>query len=583
MGDVSSTLLSSTTTSSTTEKENQQSNTLSSTTTTTTTVPSYRQLIQFIGTTILIWLSEPLLSLVDTTVVGLTQRDSAVVQLAALGPATTLCDSLLFSTYFLAISTTNQIAASWATKDYKRLMRITSQVLGVAAVLGGIVMAIVFGFGAPLLTRMAGQSASPELLYHATRYTYIRGSAAMASVVGMVCQSFCLATLDTQTPARAVAVASLLNIVGDLALSPRWGVQGAAVATAVSTFASAGLLLRAVSKQLQQWNILANQQQQDETNAAQPPSSETGLTTQKDDVDDSVAPIMLPVEQVRPEEKMMANFTTSFSSQEEEQPAEEETVEAEPVVAASIDVSATTTTTTTPNDPNTKVQLFSLPNRQDLVQLLALAGPISFVIWAKVACYGAMTLRSTEFGVVPLATHAIMMRVFFFFSSMGDSVSQAAQSFLPGTLYPQPQPRQFQNIFQKLLVVAATIGIINSQCSMAILKHAGQFLTSDANIIQLMREQSTNFGLALLLHPMIIVLEGTVIASRDFTTLVATYAVTLGVHFSLLKFASATFPAVWRTFLLFQGIRMANFSVRVWRKQLRMRREQRSVQAQDAN
>lgn len=55
-------------------------------------VPSYKTLLKFCATTVLIWLSEPLLSLVDTTVVGWTQGSASVVQLASLGPATTLME-----------------------------------------------------------------------------------------------------------------------------------------------------------------------------------------------------------------------------------------------------------------------------------------------------------------------------------------------------------------------------------------------------------------------------------------------------------------------------------------------------------
>ena len=466
----------------------------------TTAIPSYGKLARFIGTTILIWLSEPLLSLVDTTVVAWTQREHAVVQLASLGPATTLCDSLLYSTYFLAISTTNQIAAALATKDTNKLLKTTSQVLGVAIVLGVICTAVVFGAGAPLLTRMAGKSASPELLYHATRYTYIRGAACIASCLNMVCQSFCLANLNTRTPFQAVVAASIINIVGDLLLSPHFGVQGAALATAASNVASMTILLRAV---FQQWNTWKQQL----------PKEEQPQTTS---------------------ESAAATSPVSASSEQDR-------------------------------------KFISLPNGTDVMNLLKLAGPISFVIWAKVACYGAMTLRSTDFGVIPLATHSIMMRIFFFFSSMGDSVSQAAQSFVPSTLYPTPQRTNFQKVFCKLLVIAGIIGVVNSQVSVLILQYMGQYLTSDANIIQLMKEQSTNFGLALLLHPIIMILEGTVSSSRDFVTLVASYAVTLCMHFGALNLANS-FPAVWRTFLLFQGIRFTNFAARVWKGQRDMRR-----------
>lgn len=48
-------------------------------------VTSYKALLTFVGTTILIWLSEPLLSIIDTTVIGRSTATDVVTQLAALG------------------------------------------------------------------------------------------------------------------------------------------------------------------------------------------------------------------------------------------------------------------------------------------------------------------------------------------------------------------------------------------------------------------------------------------------------------------------------------------------------------------
>jgi Na+-driven multidrug efflux pump len=62
-------------------------------------VPTLRTLLKFTLPTLGIWLASPIMSLVDTSVVG---RKSAV-ELAALGPATNMCDTLLYIFYFLAV------------------------------------------------------------------------------------------------------------------------------------------------------------------------------------------------------------------------------------------------------------------------------------------------------------------------------------------------------------------------------------------------------------------------------------------------------------------------------------------------
>lgn len=153
-------------------------------------LPSYKSLCIFTATTILIWLSEPLLSLVDTTIVGLTTASSqAILQIAALGPATTLYDSAIYMTYFLAISTTNQLAPKLAAKDWRGLRRSTSHLMGLAILFGVVVSAVTFGIGRQLIAQMVGPDMSPEIIPLATNYARIRALVSPFCVVGFVAQS----------------------------------------------------------------------------------------------------------------------------------------------------------------------------------------------------------------------------------------------------------------------------------------------------------------------------------------------------------------------------------------------------------
>ena len=153
-------------------------------------LPSYKSLFIFTATTILIWLSEPLLSLVDTTIVGLTMQSSkAVLQIAALGPATTLYDSAIYMTYFLAISMTNQLAPKLAGRDWKGSRRSTSHLMGLAALFGGIVTLVTFGIGRQLISQMVGTAMDPAIIPLATNYAKIRAIVSPFAVVGFVAQS----------------------------------------------------------------------------------------------------------------------------------------------------------------------------------------------------------------------------------------------------------------------------------------------------------------------------------------------------------------------------------------------------------
>mmetsp|Transcript_17356 Transcript_17356/g.40080 ORF Transcript_17356/g.40080 Transcript_17356/m.40080 type:complete len:669 (-) Transcript_17356:254-2260(-) len=504
-------------------------------------VPSYKRLLVFTATTVLIWLSEPLLSLVDTTIVGLTaSAKSAVVQIAALGPATTLFDGLIYTTYFLAISTTNQLAPGLAaaasvssamaqkthnntapetnhdnaSNPWKELRRSTSHLLGLAIAFGSAVSAIIYAFGRPIIGQMVGGATNMgaaeanAIVPLATNYARIRAAVAPFSIVGFVAQSFCLTTLDISTPVIAVAAASVVNILGDLALSPRFGIQGAAIATAMATVTSCLILLRKVRKTTNQWK---SKQFELESSAA---------TTEG----------------------------STMITQNNRNALENESIDAE--------------MKNEKNDNKPDVPFFSMPDKASTIDLFKLAGPIFFVMISKVACYNLMTVRATAFGIIPLASHNIMMRVFFFFACFGDSLSQAAQSF-----FPQVDRKARRSLIQRLLCIATFVGLSINVMSRLMLTRFGGFLTKDSTIIGLMAEYSTLVGSALLLHPFIQLLEGTVLAKRDLLFMVKSYLCTSLLHFGFVfSPVASTFAGLWRALFVFQNVRLTQFALRVWQR-----------------
>ncbi len=291
-----------------------------------------------------------------------------------------------------------------------------------------------------------------------------------------------MTTLDVITPAIAVAAASVINIIGDLALSPRYGIQGAAIATAIATVASCAILLRKVRKTTNMWKAKQN---------------ELEKATNDDESN---------------------NYRD--------------------------------------------IPFWSIPDKKSLIDLFKLAGPIFFVMMSKVACYNLMTVRATTFGIVPLASHNIMMRVFFFFACFGDSLSQAAQSF-----YPQVDKKARGKLIKRLFCIASFIGLSNNVMSRGILSKFGRFLTKDQRIIETMSTYCPWVGFAVLLHPFIMLLEGTVLAKRDLIFMIGSYAVTSVLHFGFVfSPAASTFAGLWRALFGFQFIRLVQFAARVWQQ-----------------
>jgi Na+-driven multidrug efflux pump len=330
-----------------------------------------------------------------------------------------------------------------------------------------------------------------------------------------------LTTLDIATPAIAVAAASIVNVIGDLALSPRYGIQGAAIATALATVSSCSILLRKVRKTTNLWK------------------------TKQYELDKSTT--------TTEEVATIAETTTTAA------------------VTSSLQNEGIVTET------NNDIPFWSIPDKASLIDLFKLAGPIFFVMMSKVACYNVMTIRATNFGIVPLASHNIMMRIFFFFACFGDSLSQAAQSF-----YPQVNKKVRGKLIKRLFWIASFVGLSNNFCSRQILSRFGRFLTKDSNIIELMAKHAPWVGFAVLLHPFIMLLEGTVLAKRDLIFMICSYTITSLLHFGFVfSPVASTFAGLWRALFGFQLIRVVQFAIRVWQQSRATRENGSSVGSND--
>lgn len=466
-------------------------------------IPSYKTMLLFISTTTLIWLSEPLLSLVDTTVVG---QYSNVVQLAALGPATMLMDSAIYLTYFLAIATTNTVANGLAKQDYRELQTATSQVLGLATLLGAMLTSTIFFAGRPLLQWAAGGSSSPELIQLALQYCRIRSLVAPLSILGMVAQSVCLACLDTTTPAIAVAVASLVNVLGDLALVPQFGMVGAAAATAAASSSAALLLLRQTRRTMRSWR-------EDEKRK------------------DNGVP------------EVLKDFPTLGQG---------DLTQAAPAALRPVPLWSLP-------DPATFLSLlwktgpifFTIVGKIICYSALSLRAT-DFGVTA-VAAHNVMLrvffLHATFGDSLSQASQTFMPRV------MTRSNSRSALAKLL---------RRLTVVAAGIGISTKLLG------QMVLTKFGSSFTQDAAVLSLLMHKNTAQWvGWTLLLHPFAMMLEGCILASQDLVYLLGSYIVTMALHFASLRLSATSFSGVWRALFLFQTFRLTQFSLRTWNQMFR--------------
>ena len=202
--------------------------------------PKLRDLLAFTVPSMGIWLASPLLSIVDVSVVGL----SSTAELAALAPATSLCDSSAYGFTFLAVATTSLVARARARGDAARAQSALAEALAIALASGLALCAALLLLAPQLIALYAGAAATPDVTRPAVAYSKIRALGMPFALVTSVAQAACLAAKAPRLPLLTIAVASVVNLVGDLlfCIVLPFGAAGAAWATVASQAIAAAVI-----------------------------------------------------------------------------------------------------------------------------------------------------------------------------------------------------------------------------------------------------------------------------------------------------------------------------------------------------
>ncbi|KAK0581847.1 hypothetical protein LWI29_018690 [Acer saccharum] len=171
-----------------------------------------KEIVKFTAPATGLWICGPLMSLIDTAVIG----QGSSIELAALGPATVVCDYLTYVFMFLSIATSNMVATSLAKQDKNEVQHQISVLLFVGLTCGLLMF---------LFTRFCGSWA-------------LTGN---KDRLGMK---------DSWGPLKALAVASAINGIGDVVLCSfmGYGIAGAAWATMVSQVVAGWMMIDSLNK-----------------------------------------------------------------------------------------------------------------------------------------------------------------------------------------------------------------------------------------------------------------------------------------------------------------------------------------------
>ncbi|KAK7257983.1 hypothetical protein RIF29_32348 [Crotalaria pallida] len=200
-----------------------------------------KEIVMFTGPATGLWLCGPLMSLIDTAVIG----QGSSIELAALGPATVVCDYTGYVFMFLSVATSNMVATALAKQDREEVQHHVSVLLFIGLACGIMMLLLTRLLGAATLAAFTG-AKNVHLVPAANTYVQIRGLAWPALLIGSVAQSASLGMKDSWGPLKALAAASAINGIGDIILCTYlgYGIAGAAWATMASQVVAAYMMIQ---------------------------------------------------------------------------------------------------------------------------------------------------------------------------------------------------------------------------------------------------------------------------------------------------------------------------------------------------
>ena len=201
-------------------------------------------------------LASPLLSAIDTAVIG---QCATTIELAALGPSSTVFDSLGLIFAFLQVASINKLAGLAGSgsqgegEERRGEKRKAVTEFGVLSLFMGVALMLGLLLGAGWIMAATTSQASMEALGPAVLYTRIRAISVPAFIMQITMQGILMGlSKDSVNPLIAVLISGLINTLGDVLLVGclGTGIAGAAIATVFAQLVAASYLFVKVYQQV---------------------------------------------------------------------------------------------------------------------------------------------------------------------------------------------------------------------------------------------------------------------------------------------------------------------------------------------
>lgn len=214
---------------------------------------------------------------------------------------------------------------------------------------------------------------------------------------------------------------------------------------------------------------------------------------------------------------------------------------------------------------DTIMPLLAIPSFDSLKKFLQYAAPIFFTILGKLVVYNGIALTVGRLGSVALAAHQVLLRNFFFWCPVGDSVGMTSQVFLPGVLAKERQTGVPQRGAKRLLFgTGVGAGLVAATLAGLLPSKGATLFTKDVTVAAALQQTAPILGLSISMHAVALTCEGMLLAQRDLGFLSKSYIITTIATISLLlsPFRPGTLGGSWWILALFQASRSFQFALR---------------------
>jgi len=553
--------------------------------------PSVGKILKFAIPAIGVWLCGPILSLIDTSAVGVL---SGTTQQAALNPAVAVTDYAALLIAFLYTGTTNMIASSQdsdgETSDMTRTAKMMTGAMRMSTYVGAGLGAFLFAFARPLLRGIIGNdSISPVVFVAAMKYVRIRALGMPAAAILGSTQAACLGMKDIRSPLYVLGVAAIINLIGDIFFVGHsnpyiGGTAGAAWATVLSQYVAVLLFVR--------WLCNNNLQKK---SSEKPPEimnlSDAILEmTSKPDMDNNNGksrrqsfrnalesfklngrrPRIMPSNQLRDKASFQNDRSCRFNNSLRRKSGNtvRHRMSAKP---NSFSINPTHddlfSTRGFLKDRFSISSLFKLPDAETRKRFAPYILPVTTTQVGRVSGYVAMAhVVASSLGTVSMAAQQVIVSIFYCLCPIADSLSLTAQSFVPAIFDKEPSMEKaaaMKIVLANFLKAGAVFGgaMMAAVCGIPLLT---RFFTADKAVIDLVNSIVPLLLIFFGVHGFVCASEGMLLGQKDLGYLGKMYATFFAaVPYMMLEIKkkalagsnSVDLSAVWTAFIVYQLVR----------------------------